>query len=140
MLAAAQLVEAGARWRAVSREKEDGSLLGQAMSDEANIIGLTNIGLGSERARADGTKTLGWIDIEAGCGGCSSGVAEGTKGTYRQASRQRQGANESTELHSGGGNFNKTIKVTPTHAVATSSLLRRRWPKLIFSAEVQVNI
>ena len=81
MLAAAQSVDAGSRWRAVSRETEAGSVLGQAMSDEANIIGLKNIGLGLEQDRADGTKTLGWTDVEAGCGGCSSGVADGTKGT-----------------------------------------------------------
>ena len=43
---------------------------GRDMSDEAKIIGLTNVGSGSERARADGTKTLGWTDVvEAGGGG-----------------------------------------------------------------------
>ena len=54
---AARLAVSGARWRDVSRETEAGSVLGQAMSDEAKISGLTNIGSGSDRARADGSKT-----------------------------------------------------------------------------------
>ena len=36
------------------------------MSDESKIIGLKNVGLGSERAREDGANTLVWTDVDAG--------------------------------------------------------------------------
>ena len=43
MQAAALLEAAGGSWRAVSRDTEARLVLGQAMSDEAKIIGLTNV-------------------------------------------------------------------------------------------------
>ena len=52
MRAATRLAAAGSGWRAVSRKAESGLVLERAISDEANIIGLTKVGLGLEQARA----------------------------------------------------------------------------------------
>ena len=66
MRSSARLVTAWERLQAVSRKTEAGLVSGQAMSDEAKIIGLTKSGSGSERARANSAKTLGWTYIDSG--------------------------------------------------------------------------
>ena len=42
---------------------------GRDMSDEANIVRMKDVGLGSERARDDSAKTIDWTDLEAGVEG-----------------------------------------------------------------------
>ena len=53
MRAEVQLAEAGAKCWDVLRETEAGLVSVRAISGEAKIIGLTNLGLGLERARDD---------------------------------------------------------------------------------------
>ena len=75
---------------------------GRAMSAEAKMIVLTNAGSGSERDRADGAKTIGWIDVKAwDREEWVSGVAHRTEEIYGQAFCRRQEACGNIGLNSG---------------------------------------